>query len=273
MKKNAWSKKCTAILAGSLAFLAFPINGISQVDNAGGRVDTVEYVIEDIKGPNAQVLEEGETQWEKAQEGQVVDSGDEVKVGEKSEVTLMMQTETSVHLGENTDLKVEQIAANETGGFLSRLKVMAGLVLADVKKHLNESHSTFEVESNGVVCGVRGTAFEVNAHDGESQISTHEGKVEVYGEGESHMVTEGNLSSFKRGKFLLQRRLAQNEVLRFQRWRAVRQAIRQKRMQRLADILRHKRQPWQRKHPQLNNQAKRKLLGEIIRRKHHRKAN
>ena len=273
MRNNPWLKRGSAILAVSLAFLVFPISGIPQAGSAVGQTDTVEYVIEDIKGPNVQVLEEGETQWEKAQEGQVVDTGDEVKVGDKSEVTLMMQTETSVHLAENTDLRVEQIAANETGGFLSRLKVMAGLVLADVKKHLDESHSTFEVESNGVVCGVRGTAFEVDAHNGESQVSTHEGKVEVSGGGESHMVTEGNLSSFKRGKFLLQRRLAQNEVLRFQRWRAIRQAVRQKRMQRLEDILRHKRQPWQRKHPQLNNQAKRKLLGEMIRRKHRRKAN
>lgn len=268
MRSKIWLRACLTVATGSFLFLVSPLSGIPETTPAVGQADPVEYVIEDIQGPQVQVLEEGETQWEAAQEGQVVDTGDEVKVGDKSEVTLMMQNETSVHLNENTDLKVEQITANETGGFMSRLQVLAGLVLADVKKHLEDSHSTFEVESNGVVCGVRGTAFEVSAQDGDSQVSTHEGKVEVASGGESHMVTEGNASSFKKGRFQLLRRLNQDEIRRFQKWRAARQAIRQKRLQRLNDILHHKRQPWQRKHPMLRrHELEKRILQKKLKRK------
>ncbi len=152
-----------------------PLMGIPQTADTTPKTDPMEYVIEDIHGSNVQVLEEGDNRWETAVEGQAVDSGDEIKVGEGSEATLVLENETSVHLSEKSDMKIENIAVNQTGGFLSRLQVLAGLLLADVKKNLQDSHSTFEVESNGVVCGVRGTAFEVNAQGDSSQVSTHEG--------------------------------------------------------------------------------------------------
>ena len=260
MKLNFWLKLCSVSVVGFLILFTFPECGVPQTQDATGFTQPVEYVIEDIQGPTVRVLEEGETQWEPAEEGQVVDAGDEIRVGDNSEATLTMESDTSVHLNENSDMKVEQIQANTTGGFLSRLQVLAGLILADVKKNLTDSHSTFEVESNGVVCGVRGTAFEVNAQDGDSQVSTHEGKVEVSGNGESHMVTAGNFSSFKKGRFSMQRRLDQSEIQRFQRWRAFRQTVFQKRLRRLNDILHHKRQVWKRRHPHPGHPAFKKEL-------------
>jgi ferric-dicitrate binding protein FerR (iron transport regulator) len=174
-------------------------------------------------------------------------------VGKDSEASLMLETETSVHLSENSDLKIKEIGANKSGGFVSRLLFMTGKLLADVKKNLQSSNSTFEVEANGVVCGVRGTAFEVNVSGDDSQVSTHEGKVEVSGGNDSHLVEAGNFSSFKKGRFQLLRRLDRMDIQRFQRWRALRQVIRQKRIQRLAAIRSHVRQPWRRLHPRLNN--------------------
>jgi len=232
-------------------FFAFPLHGLSQTSNtASSSQAPVEYVLEDIQG-DVQVLEEGSKDWEAAQEGQVVESGDEVKVGNDSEATLMMQSETAVHLSANTDMKVDRIQANNTGGFLSHIEVFAGNLLADVKKHLEESHSTFEVESSGVICGVRGTAFEVTAQNGTAQVATHEGSVEVGNGTESHMVNAGNFSEFQRGKFRLTRRLERREMERFEKWRAFRQRVLQKRLQRLEDIRNHKRAAWVRKNARL----------------------
>jgi hypothetical protein len=210
--------------------------------------EPVQYVIEDIQGTNVQVREDGAMVWDKAEEGQVVDSGDEVKVGDGSEATLSLQNETTVHLNSGTDIKVDQIQSNETQGFVSRLALMAGNVLADVKKHLEESHSTFEIESNGIVCGVRGTAFEVNAQGGDAQVSTHEGLVEVGNGSESHPVEAGNFSSFHKGKFLERRALRQAEMARFQKWRAFRQMVWKKRAMRLLQIRNHQRKAWKRRH-------------------------
>lgn len=236
---------------GFLLFWALPLPGMTESDKTAPGTEPAEYTIEEIQGSHVQVLEDGETQWEAAVEGQVVDAGDEVKVGDGSEVSLMMGTETSVHLYENSDLKIDKLSTNKTGGFFSHLQMLAGRLLADVKKNLQDSQSSFEVESNGVVCGVRGTAFEVSAQGGDSQVSTHEGKVEVTGDGQSHMVSAGNFSAFKKGKFQLLRRLDRMETQRFQRWRTLRPLIRQKRLQRLIAIRNHARQPWMRKHPRL----------------------
>lgn len=237
------------VLLGLVMAISIPLTGVSRADDATATApEPVEYLVEDIQG-NVRVLEEGAKNWEPAEEGQVVEPGDEIKVGDKSEATLMLQGDTSVHLNAQADMKVEQIEANPTGGFLSRLQVLAGNILADVKKRLEESHSTFEVESNGVVCGVRGTAFEVTAQDDTAQVATYEGKVAVGNGPETHMVEAGNMSSFRRGQFQLQRRLDREDIQRFQKWRAFRQVILKKRFQRLDDIRNHRRAAWVRKHP------------------------
>lgn len=261
MKQGRWNLVIPAFLAGFSIFFAYPHPGLSQTSNATpASSEPVEYIIEDIQG-NVRVLEEGAKDWEAAQEGQVVESGDEVKVGDNSEATLMMQSETAVHLSADTDMKVDQIEANGTGGFLSHLEVFAGNILADVKKHLEESRSTFEVESSGVVCGVRGTAFEVSAQNGTAQVATHEGAVEVGNGAESHMVNAGNFSEFQRGKFQSTRRLDRREMDRFAKWREFRKRVFQKRFQRLQDIRNHKRTAWVRKHPRMERAIeKRKML-------------
>lgn len=244
-----WRKWGSFSLVGMFFFFVEPLTGVSQT-NVETTQEPMEYVIENIQGSNVQVLEEGQNLWEPAQEGQVLEAGDEIKVGDKSQADLMLQSETSIHLSEQTDLKVDEISANQDGGFFSRMKVLTGIILADVKKNLQASHSSFEVESNGVICGVRGTAFEVRAQGSDTaQISTYEGKVEVSNGGESHMVPAGNFSSFSHGKLRSQRLLDRLEIQRFQRWRVFRQVLMKKRIQRLADIRSHRRQLWHRLHP------------------------
>jgi hypothetical protein len=261
MKQKLFLKICSIALMGFFLTLYGPFKAISQTDDQTASAARVEYVVEDIQG-TVQVLEDGTKDWETAQEGQVVETGDEIKVGDNSEATLTMQSDTSVHLSADTDIKVEQIETNQTNGFLSRLQVFAGSLLADVKKHLGDSHSTFEIESNGVVCGVRGTAFEVTATGDTADVATHEGSVAVGNGTESHMVEAGNFSSFQRGHFIGQRRLNRSEIDRFQKWRAYREIVRKKRLNRLADIRAHRRTPWKRHHPHLRRAFNRRRVQE-----------
>jgi hypothetical protein len=246
------------ILAGCLS-LFLPLMVLAQTDT-NSTPEKVEYIIEDIQGSNVQVLEKGSGTWDPAQEGQVLETGDEIKVGDGCEATLAMESETNVHLDANTDLKVEQIVPNETGGFFSRLMVITGKVLSDVKKSLMESHSKFEVESGGVVCGVRGTAFEVSNENGQVETATHEGEVETTANGETHLVKAGNASSFKLGRFLAMRRLRQAEIGRFQKWRKFRETVRAKRMKRIAELRSGHRKPWQRRHPVLRQLKRKKMM-------------
>ncbi len=237
----------------SLLFLVFGfflIDGsrVSAQTTGNTTTDQVEYVIEDITGGNVQVLEENSKVWDSAQEGQVLETGDEIRVGDNSEATLTMQADTQVHLSANSDLKVGQIEPNTTNGFLSHLVVLAGVILSDVKKNLLESHSSFEIEANGMVCGVRGTAFEVSNINGTVVTATHEGKVETINNGESHFVTEGSAASFTGGRYQGLRQLRAEEINRFHQWRNFRSRIMNKRIQRIRDIRMGRRRAWARRH-------------------------
>jgi hypothetical protein len=238
------------ILYFLLCFLIFsiPIGGECQAADPGNAApEPVQYVLEDIQGSGVQVLETGADQWAPGQEGEVLESGDELKTGPDSQATLMLQSDTSVQVSPNSDVKIDQIADNRQGGFFSKIKITAGRLLADVKKHLDESQSTFEVEANGVVCGVRGTAFEVNAQGDDVQTLTHEGTVDVKSGDRDNLVQAGNAYSFRRGRFIGQRLLDQDEVGRFGRWRATRAQVFEKHRLRLENIRKGLRKSWVRR--------------------------
>jgi hypothetical protein len=241
-------RKSGLILASFVFLLVIGFTQLHAQTNNVSSGDPVEYVIEDIKGSSVQVLEENSKTWDNAQEGQTLESGDEIKVGDNSETTLTMQSDTQVHLSANSDLKVGQIEPNTTNGFFSHLVVLAGVILSDVKKNLLESHSSFEIEANGVVCGVRGTAFEVSNVNGNVVTATHEGSVETISGGQSHYVTAGSASTFRGGRYQGIRQLRPAEMNRFKQWRSVRARIGAKRMQRIRAIRSGRRQAWTRRH-------------------------
>jgi hypothetical protein len=263
MKNTSWVKICSILAPCCFLFAVFPTPTVGQTAEEELEDNAVMYIIENIQGSQVKVKEAGSAQWESAQEGQGLVSGDEVKVGDNNETVLELQDHTCVFLRAGSYLKVGKIEANENKGFISRLVLLTGSLLSDVKKNLEQSHSTFEIESNGVICGVRGTAFEVTAQGDSVQNITYEGKVEVVGGGKSHLVTAGNLFGFRAGKFLLQRSLNRVDNMKFEKWRALRKLVLRKRLQRIEAIKQHKLKPWKRKHPHpalQKENLKRKLM-------------
>ena len=204
-----------------------PVNGpVSQ--------EPMEYVIEDLKG-SVSVREEGSTQAEPAEEEEVVGEGDEIITGEGSEASLTLDENTLVHVAQNSDVKVDQLRPKPESGFLSRLELAKGRVLSEVEK-LGESHSTFEVESGGVVCGVRGTAFEVQKEGGTIHTFTYHGVVEMRQGTKVQAVVANHHSAYspEKGGFLPPRALSGSEMGRYQNWLPKRTRIRQKQQRRLA---------------------------------------
>lgn len=239
-------KRSLTVLFVLLACVFSSRTAFSQTTNDPN--SAVEYVVEDIQGSNVQVLEENSQTWDPAQEGQVLETGDEIKVGDNSQATLTLQNDTQVNLSADTDLKIGQIEPNATNGFFSHLVVLAGQIISDVKKNLTESHSSFEVEANGVVCSVRGTAFEFSNNNGDVETATNEGQVAMASGGESHLVSAGSASSFNGGRYQGMRSLRPDEINRFQRWRSFRARVRNKRMQRIRAIRSGRRTAWVRRH-------------------------
>jgi hypothetical protein len=193
----------------------------------------LEYVLEDLSG-TVLIQSSGDALPEPAEEEQTVQAGDEIITQAGSEASLSLNETTMFHLSENSDVKVDQLARNDTQGFTSRLALTAGKVLCEVEK-LSQSHSIFEVNSGGVVCGVRGTSFEVEKQDSDIQTSTFNGSVAVEKDGTSQTVeaNEHGDYSLGQGAFQTKRDLTLDEKNYYENWKTRLAFIREKTHKRL----------------------------------------
>lgn len=199
----------------------------------------LEYEVEDIQG-TVMALLDGATDAVTVQEGETLETGDTLITLAKSETTLSLNDVTAVHVSEGTTVKIAELETNSTQGFISRLELAGGQVLSEVEK-LDTSHSTFEVNAGGVVCGVRGTAFEVQNQGGQVETNTFHGAVEVDKDDQSQLVKGGEHSafSFKKSGFLTKRKLNPSENKRYKIWGRLYKRARQKRAQRMKLIRNH----------------------------------
>ncbi len=191
----------------------------------------LHYTLEDSTG-EVTVLRSEQTKTTRLNVGDIVSEGDEVRVGAGGEATLFLDEDTIVHLGPKSELKVGKLQANENGGFLNRLQLLAGRVLSEVK-NLARARSSFEVESGGVICGVRGTAFEVERVGERVETATYEGEVEVKAGDALERVKKGYRYAFQKNRVHLKRRLDRTEKDRFEKWMKHHKDLREKRIKRL----------------------------------------
>ena len=199
----------------------------------------MEYEVEELQGTVLALLD-GATDPVTVEEGETLETGDTLIALDNSQATLNLNDVTAVHVSEGTTVKIADLEPNATQGFISRLELTSGKILSEVEK-LDASHSTFEVESGGVVCGVRGTAFEVQNQDGQVITNTFHGAVEVDKDNVSQLVKGGEHSAFVFNKngFLAKRKLNLSENNRYKAWGRIYKRARQKRAQRLRWIKTH----------------------------------
>ena len=193
-----------------------PTSALTQA--AAAEPTPMEYVLEDLRG-TVMILSQGETQSEPAQEEETIDQGDEIITKEGAEASLTLNENTMFHLSSNSDIKIAQLESHGAEGFISRIELTAGKILSEVEK-LQESDSTYEVESGGVVCGVRGTAFQVQTEGAEVQTDTFHGVVEMKKNSLVQRIESNQRSSFslKSNGFLKQRALNRAERESYQAW-------------------------------------------------------
>jgi hypothetical protein len=194
---------------------------------------TLEYSIEDIKGTGLILLVDA-TVPESAAEGESVQVGDALITKDNSEITLALNDNTLVHIEADTQIRVADLASNNSQGFTSRIELLMGNILSEVEK-LNESQSSFEIAAGGVVCGVRGTAFEVQKQGDNVSTSTFHGNVEMEKDGHKQSVPafEHSTFSLKNARFSAQRDLRPSEIKRYRTWVKAKAVIQRKRAARI----------------------------------------
>ena len=208
----------------TLAFLILPLVLFSHAwaDIEPALKDLIPlYTIENIDGAEqVWVQKSGSTNWVSAKEGNNLEEGDSIKAGSHTTVVLCLSKDTFVQVSEKTILQVKQLTEQGDMGFLTRLSLIAGHILSDVRKNLGQSGSSFEVESGGVVCGVRGTVFEVSNNMGDVEATTHEGAVELKGSNGTQTVKAGETCHCHHGQSQWKKPCSSHAMNRFATWKA-----------------------------------------------------
>ena len=137
----------------------------------------------------------------------VVKNGSIVKAGEK--ITTSKDGKAVLRFFDGSELKVSPktqftISKLEKQGLQDKaikFKLAVGDLWASVKK-LSSSKSSFEIESGGVVCGVRGTKYSYSYNPDTKQVTVHvdEGTVYLNSDGHTFIFTAGQTGNFSNGE-------------------------------------------------------------------------
>jgi len=127
----------------------------------------------------------------KADPPQKVEADDQILTGKDSKAFLQFESGGTIEVGPNSDMKVRELNIS-SNSFTARFLMAFGKMKTTIHK-LTESKSTFEIESGGVVAGVRGTVFEVgyDKDKQEQSTKTYEGTVYTRVDGKEQLVQKG----------------------------------------------------------------------------------
>jgi hypothetical protein len=154
----------------------------------GKEVVLPEFYLAEAKG-DVKVVHKGNKA--KAAPPQAVEKDDRIVTGKDGTAYLQIRSGGTIEISPKSDVKVEKFEADPKA-LKARFKLAFGRMRTVLKKFAS-SRSTFEIEAGGVVCGVRGTAFEVD-HDKDKKnvrAKTFEGSVWAKAQGKETVVDKG----------------------------------------------------------------------------------
>jgi hypothetical protein len=126
--------------------------------------------------------------------------GETVSVGKGGQTTFQLFDGSSLDLASNSQLVLKTLQQPSDKEKKIGFKLSFGAILAKVKKLLTPS-SSFEIESGGAVCGVRGTEFAYSYDPDKNKINlqVHEGTVYFNFGGKSTLYHGGDKIEFING--------------------------------------------------------------------------
>lgn len=132
-----------------------------------------------ILSGNVEIQRAGSDIWEEAGDGIILEAGSLVRTGAKSHALLTFFEGSSIKLGPDTNLEIQQVKSIEGGGSEIILKQWLGRTWSRVVKKIAPG-ATYEIETPSVHALVRGTLFETVVDETEATtIRTTEGVVSV----------------------------------------------------------------------------------------------
>ena len=124
-----------------------------------------------------QKLPQGWQDWRSLKMNDALHNGDEVVVGKKSRLEIILPDKSTLRFAEDTRFKIVQVPETETGDVKVHLAV--GRSWANISKALGIKRK-FEISCENAVAGVRGTVYRMNVNEDKSAlVRVYEGEVGV----------------------------------------------------------------------------------------------
>jgi hypothetical protein len=141
MKSFIWGMTCAALLNAATASAAAP-------SGSGNTVGLISKVIQDV------TLKQVDKDWQKAEKGEPLASGDRVKTGERSIAIIKFLDNSLVRVRELSELAIS--GTLKGGAFLKSVDLQNGVVGFSIQKQRPQEE--FRFSSPTSVASIRGTA-------------------------------------------------------------------------------------------------------------------
>jgi hypothetical protein len=128
-----------------------------------------QAIFTQVRG-NVQVLVPHHTKPKKAQKDLVVTQGDRIVTQEDSSAVLRLFDGSELKIDSKTEFVLSEMQKPSDVDKNFKFSLFIGKLAAVVKK-LTSASSSFEIEAGGVVCGVRGTQFEMGYNPRKNAVS------------------------------------------------------------------------------------------------------
>ncbi len=160
MKTFIWGTICAALIIAVAASAAAP-------SGSGNTVGLISKVIQDVS--HKQI----DKDWEKAQKGEALVSGDRVKTGERSIAIIKFLDNSLVRVRELSELTVS--GKMDGGAFLKSVDLQNGVVGFSIQKQRPQEE--FQFSSPTSVASIRGTGGLFSTSDSSDTLTVIEGTI------------------------------------------------------------------------------------------------
>jgi hypothetical protein len=126
----------------------------------------------------AKVRKGNDAAWKEPRVRMALKEGDAVRTFVESEIEIETSEGTIMKVGENSTVEIPVFSSQAAGATNTKIKILAGNVLSDVKK-LTGAGSKFEFETPTAVASIRGTRLGIDVTGDRTNVSVYEGRVFV----------------------------------------------------------------------------------------------
>lgn len=162
-----------------IALIVFTILGVRAV-TATPDLETPGVILEIDEG-GVEIWPAGGDTWQRAKDGQVLNSGDRIRTLDGSSVGIIFYDNSVMRLDENTEIVISELEI-DTENYLDQnvgIEVVVGRAWSRIM-NLLDLDSSYEVSTSSVAATVRGTAFSISVDEqGQTDIDVTENQVEL----------------------------------------------------------------------------------------------